>query len=55
MKKIESQLRTDIRNLNSRLHLSSSFCEIVNLKKELKIKIKELIAYENQSKSNQGR
>ena len=52
MKKTERQLRVDIMNLNGKLHLADRFCEIHELKKQLKIKIKELQEYENQSKSN---
>ena len=52
MKKTEIELRCAIMSLNGRLHLADRLCEIHELKKQLKIKIKELQEYENQSKSN---
>ena len=52
MKKTEIELRSAIARLNGRLHLADRFCEIQEIKKELKIKIKELQEYENKSKSN---
>ena len=47
MKKTKEQLLRDIKKLNARIFLSSSFCETYQLRQEIKSKIKELKSYED--------